>query len=78
MSHSLSFVIFLSEINKAKQEINITKDARDRVHYISRLYLTYFVARPVSVQAGPPSASGCPLRVHPELDEASHRHRVGP
>jgi len=39
-------------------------------------YLLYFDARPVSVQAGPPSASGCPLRVHSELDEAGHR--VGP
>jgi len=40
-------------------------------------YFTYFDTRPVSVQAGPPSASGFPLRNHPELDEASHRHRVG-
>jgi len=40
--------------------------------------LTYFDARPVSVQSGPPSDFGCPLHVHLELDEASHRHRVRP
>jgi len=43
------------------------------------IYSTYLLTlMPVSVQAGSLSASGCPLRVHPELDEASRRHhRVG-
>jgi len=45
--------------------------------YLYILCFLYFDARPVSVQAGPPFASGCPLRVHPDLDDASHRHRVG-
>jgi len=52
------------------------------LYYIYAIYffpnLLYFNARPVSVQAGPSAASGCPLRVHPELDKASHCHRVGP
>jgi len=42
------------------------------------MFLTYFDARPVSVQAESRSASCWLLRVLPELDEASHRHRVGP
>jgi len=38
-------------------------------------YLRYFNARPVSVQAGPPSASVCPLHVHSELDELNQPPR---